>query len=67
MLLSCSCVLTSIVVAAAAYREATLWVLEGNVRGRRFYEATGWYADGGIGTEDAGGATVRTVRYRRAI
>ena len=55
------------VLAGAAYREATLWVLEGNDRGRRFYEATGWYADGAPAPRNAGASTVRTVRYRRAI
>jgi ribosomal protein S18 acetylase RimI-like enzyme len=30
----------------AAYRYATLWVLERNARARRFYEKAGWRADG---------------------
>ncbi len=30
----------------ARYAHATLWVLEGNVRARRFYERCGWRPDG---------------------
>lgn len=45
-------------------REATLWVLERNVRARRFYEAAGWRPDGGAKTEEIGGAEQRELRYR---
>jgi GNAT superfamily N-acetyltransferase len=30
------------------YREATLWVIEGNDRARRFYEHGGWQLDPGV-------------------
>ncbi len=33
-------------LAAAKFEQATLWVLDSNVRARRFYEAGGWVADG---------------------
>jgi ribosomal protein S18 acetylase RimI-like enzyme len=33
-------------LAALGYDEAVLWVLPGNERARRFYEASGWASDG---------------------
>ena len=44
---------------------AALWVLEGNVRARRFYERDGWRSDGGRRTETYGNAPVQELRYRR--
>ena len=41
-----------------------LWVLEGNLRAKTFYERRGFRADGGRQTRDLGGPTVE-VRYRR--
>ena len=41
-----------------------LWVLEANVRGRAFYEALGWEADGTSQPLDMGGFAIREVRYR---
>lgn len=41
-----------------------LWVLEGNTRARRFYEAAGMRADGGVKNEDVRGARLPHVRYR---
>ena len=41
-----------------------LWVMEGNTRGRRFYEAMGWVADGGRQEIDLGGIAPIEVRYR---
>jgi RimJ/RimL family protein N-acetyltransferase len=49
------------------YDEAVLWVLDGNTRARRFYEAAGWHADGTAKREDVGGVAVTEVRYRRAL
>ncbi|BBH70291.1 N-acetyltransferase [Actinoplanes sp. OR16] len=49
----------------AGYREVVLWVLEGNVRARRFYEAGGWRADGASTTDDSRGVPLVTIRYRR--
>lgn len=43
----------------------SLWVLEGNARGRRFYEAAGFVADGRRQAIDIGGVTVPEVRYLR--
>jgi ribosomal protein S18 acetylase RimI-like enzyme len=44
---------------------ATLWVLEGNARARRFYEREGWEHDGAIKSEAHEGVTLPSVRYRR--
>lgn len=49
------------------FGEATLWVLEGNDRARRFYEAVGWRADGATKTEEPHGFPITEVRYRRRI
>lgn len=46
------------------YEPATLWVLETNVRARRFYEAAGWVGDGTRKSEERAGATLHEVRYR---
>jgi GNAT superfamily N-acetyltransferase len=42
-----------------------LWVLEANARGRAFYEAMGWEADGRRQEIDFGGFYVSEVRYRK--
>jgi len=49
------------------FAEATLWVLEGNDRARRFYEAVGWTADGATKTETPQGFSITEVRYRYRI
>ncbi len=41
-----------------------LWVLEGNTRGRAFYEALGWRPDGSRRDLQLGGESVPEVRYR---
>jgi GNAT superfamily N-acetyltransferase len=41
-----------------------LWVLEANARGRAFYDAMGWRADGRRQQIDLGGFTATEVRYR---
>lgn len=46
---------------------AALWVLEGNVRGRRFYEKVGWTWDGGRKRDTVGQATVTELRYVRDL
>lgn len=43
---------------------ASLWVLEGNVRARRFYERDGWTLDGTHRTATYGSFSVSEVRYR---
>lgn len=43
---------------------AVLWTLERNQRGRRFYEALGWVADGASRSETLTGFGLPEVRYR---
>jgi len=45
------------------YTDATLWVLDGNTRARRFYEAAGWHSDGETKMEERPGARLHEVRY----
>jgi ribosomal protein S18 acetylase RimI-like enzyme len=48
--------------------QATLWVLHGNTRARRFYEAVGWRPDGAEKIDDAlTGFPLHEVRYRREL
>jgi GNAT superfamily N-acetyltransferase len=54
-------------LTGAAYGEATLWVLDTNVRARRFYAAAGFGADGSGKTDDTRGFTIREIRYRRPL
>ncbi|GAA3923611.1 GNAT family N-acetyltransferase [Streptomyces gulbargensis] len=49
------------------FRTALLWVLAGNQRARRFYEAAGWRADGTVVQEETGGVTLDELRYARAL
>ena len=42
---------------------AVLWVLDGNTRARRFYEAGGWTADGATRNEPVNGEPVDQLRY----
>ncbi len=52
---------------ARDFARATLWVLEGNIRTRRFYEAAGWRADGAKKTERWEGCEPVEVRYARTL
>ncbi len=52
------------VLAGNGMTEATLWVLDGNERARRFYEQRGWTLDGRSKTEELGDVAVLEVRYR---
>jgi hypothetical protein len=54
-------------LAAAGYRDATLWVLQDNARARRFYSQAGWTADGATKTDDLDGFSLLEVRYRRPL
>jgi GNAT superfamily N-acetyltransferase len=54
-------------LAAAGYRDATLWVLQDNARARRFYSQAGWAADGAAKTDDVDGFPLLEVRYRRPL
>lgn len=54
-------------LAGVGFTEAVLWVIDGNVRARRFYEAAGWAPDGATKLDPRGGWEIREVRYRRAL
>ena len=47
--------------------QAALWVLDGNVGARRFYERDGWWFDGTRRTRTYGDSPVQEVRYRRTL
>ena len=49
------------------FRQATLWVLDANVRARRFYEAAGWRPDGTTKSASISGVDVMEARYRVAL
>lgn len=49
------------------HRAATIWVLAGNTRARRFYELSGYALDGGTQNETVGPAVLASVRYRRSL
>ena len=51
---------------SSGFRRAILWVLEGNERGERFYQAAGWEQDGRK-VEDFQGAAVPELRYRKRL
>jgi ribosomal protein S18 acetylase RimI-like enzyme len=52
--------------AEAGYADISLWVLEGNARGRRFYDRAGFQATGeSVALTGLGGVT--EVRYRRPL
>ena len=54
-------------LASASFVQVTLWVLDSNVRARRFYEAGGWSADGGQKFDESRGFPITQVRYRRSF
>lgn len=49
------------------YTSANLWVLEGNLRAMRFYEADGWSADGLEREAVVWGVAVTELRYSRTL
>jgi ribosomal protein S18 acetylase RimI-like enzyme len=49
------------------FERATLWVLDTNVRARRFYKREGWLPDGETKTEDFRGFELREVRLERPL
>jgi ribosomal protein S18 acetylase RimI-like enzyme len=49
------------------YEQATLWVLDGNERARRFYEKHGWRADSSVKLDDRGTFQLRELRYGRPL
>lgn len=46
------------------FEPLVLWVIEANVRGRRFYERHGWQPDGARQPIDFDGVPVDEIRYR---
>ncbi|MEU9699454.1 GNAT family N-acetyltransferase [Streptomyces sp. NPDC047981] len=54
-------------LAADGFRDAALWVLADNARGRRFYEAAGWRPDGTVTQDTTAGRTLDELRYRRRL
>jgi GNAT superfamily N-acetyltransferase len=54
---------TIFALRAAGFTHASLWVLEGNVRARRFYEKAGWVWDGSVSTHSFECANQPAVRY----
>lgn len=54
-------------LASSGQVEASLWVLDGNARAIRFYEAHGWRPDGGVRVEQLPGADLRELRCRRPV
>lgn len=52
---------------ATRFDQATLWVLQGNVRARAFYERQGWRPDGTVKRDTIGTVDVVEVRYRRRL
>ena len=52
---------------AAGSTTATLWVLEANLRARRFYERQGWAPDGARKLDDRGDFALLEVRYTTTL
>ena len=52
---------------AQGFRAATVWVLDVNVRARRFYELAGWAPDGATKDDVVAGVPVSELRYRREL
>ncbi|WP_031467457.1 GNAT family N-acetyltransferase [Sciscionella sediminilitoris] len=52
----------------AGHREAVVWMLDGNERARRFYEAHGWRADGARKQESIRGSPpLEEIRLHRLL
>jgi GNAT superfamily N-acetyltransferase len=54
-------------LAEQGFARATLWVLAGNARARRFYEREGWTPDGAEKSEPREDFTMDEVRYAIAL
>jgi GNAT superfamily N-acetyltransferase len=52
---------------SAGNTAATLWVLDGNARAIRFYEANGWSADGTTKHDTIADVAVTEIRYRTSF
>jgi hypothetical protein len=53
-------------LTGGGFAVALLWVLSGNERAARCYEADGWRPDGVRRREELGGTAVEELRYRRS-
>ena len=49
------------------YRRAVLWMLDGNTRAQRFYEAAGWALDGERRTIEFVGQSLPEVRFAKRL
>ncbi|MGH8160887.1 MAG: GNAT family N-acetyltransferase [Gammaproteobacteria bacterium] len=49
------------------FRKAMLWVVSGNARAQRFYQADGWTPDGLHRVRQVWGLGLDTVRYNRTL
>lgn len=49
------------------FQRACLWLLDGNVRGGRFYQKDGWASDGRNRIDTIWGITVNETRYQRNL
>lgn len=54
-------------LADLGYAEVTLWVLDTNVRARRFYAAAGFTHDGAVKVDESHDFPLRELRYRRSL
>jgi ribosomal protein S18 acetylase RimI-like enzyme len=54
-------------LAAKGFREAILWVLQGNDRARSFYEGEGWSPDGATREENPYDIVSKVSRFRRQL
>jgi GNAT superfamily N-acetyltransferase len=54
-------------LAGAGHRRALLWVLDGNIRARAFYERQGWSLGKPLRIEAIGGQDVTEVRYEKPL
>ncbi len=55
------------VMTSLGFSSAMLWVLEGNDRARRFYDAAGWAPDGGRQLERIIATELYEVRYAKIL
>jgi len=54
-------------LAEQGFSSGVLWVLDGNTRARRFYEADGWVADGSHRVEEIWGVKAGEARFARIL
>lgn len=54
-------------LSSGGFDAATLWVLDGNARARRFYDLAGWSPDGDERIEQISEFAVREIRYWRPL